>query len=250
MLGKGRGGVLTKRTYAHSDAKKGDSVIESSAGTFIADATLTAHVVAGVVAMLAGLAAIVTRKGGRRHNKAGKVYVFSMVFVVVTAIPLSVWIESWFLLAVAVFSGYLVVAGYRVIKRRRAGLTEPTGTDYATHGTMLAAGGTMVVVGGWVTATGTPGLAPVLVVFGLIGSVLAVRELRQLRAPPSDRTPWFQRHIAFMGGGYIATVTAAVTVNLTMLPPLVRWLGPTAVGVPFILYGIRKYQPVLGRRTA
>lgn len=52
-----------------------------------------------------------------------------------------------------------------------------------------------------------------------------------------------------MGGGYIATVTAAVTVNLTMLPPLVRWLGPTAVGVPFIFYGIRKYQPVFGRRS-
>jgi hypothetical protein len=89
----------------------------------------------------------------------------------------------------------------------------------------------------------------VLVVFGFIGGTLAVRELRQIRAPPNDRTPWFERHIAFMGGGYIATVTAAVTVNLTMLPPLVRWLGPTAVGVPLIFYGIRKYQPVFGRRS-
>jgi len=225
-------------------------MIESSADTAVADALLFAHVAAGVVALLSGLVAIVTRKGGRRHNKAGKAYVFSMIFVVTTAVPLSVWIESWFLLAVAVFSGYLVVAVYRIIKRRCAGLTEPTGTDYAVHGTMLAAGGTMVVVGGWVTATGTPGLAPVLVVFGFIGGALAVRELLELSAPPTDRKPWFKRHIIFMGGAYIATVTAAVTVNLTMLPPLVRWLGPTAVGVPFILYGIRKYQPVLGRRTA
>jgi uncharacterized membrane protein len=224
-------------------------VLESSADTVVADAVLTAHVAAGVVALLAGIAAILTRKGGARHNKAGKVYVFSMVFVVVTAVPLSVWIENWFLLAVAVFSGYLVVAGYRIIARRRAGLTEPARADYAAHGTMLAAGGVMVVTGGWDTVSGTPGLAPVLVVFGFIGGTLAVRELRQIRAPPNDRTPWFERHIAFMGGGYIATVTAAVTVNLTMLPPLVRWLGPTAVGVPLIFYGIRKYQPVFGRRS-
>lgn len=225
-------------------------MIELSADSAVADALLVAHVAAGVVALLAGLVAIVTRKGGGRHNKAGKVYVISMVFVVTTAVPLSVWIESWFLLAVAVFSGYLVVAGYRVITRRRADLTEPTGTDYATHGTMLAAGGTMVVVGGWRIVIGSPGLAPVLVVFGLIGASLAVRELRQLRALPSDRTPWFQRHIAFMGGGYIATVTAAVTVNLTMLPPLVRWLGPTAVGVPLTFYAVRKYRSVFGRQTA
>ena len=241
--------MRTKKTYAQSDPQKGDSVIESSAGTFVADATLTAHVVAGVVALLSGLAAVVTRKGGRRHNKAGKVYVFSMVFVVVTAIPLSVWIENWFLLAVAVFSGYLVVAGYRIVARRRAGLTEPVRADYATHGTMLTAGGVMVVAGVWRMLVGNPGLAPVLAVFGFVGGALAVRELHQLRVSPGDRTPWFERHIAFMGGGYIATVTAAVTVNFTMLPPLARWLGPTAVGVPFILYGIRKYRPVFGRRS-
>ena len=225
-------------------------MIESSADTVVADVTLTAHVLAGIIALLAGIGAIVTRKGGARHNKAGKVYVLSMVFVVVTAIPLSIWIENWFLLAVAVFSGYLVVAGYRVIVRRSAGLTEPTSTDYAAHGTILAAGGVMVVTGGWGTVSGTPGLAPVLIVFGFIGASLAVRELRQLRAPLSDRTPWFERHIAFMGGGYIATVTAAVTVNLTMLPPLARWLGPTLVGTPLIFYAVRKYSPVFRRRSA
>jgi len=225
-------------------------VIELSADTVVADVTLTTHILAGVVALLTGLVAIVTRKGGERHNRAGKVYVLSMIFVVTTAVPLSVWIESWFLLAIAIFSGYLVVAGYRVITHRRAGLAEPTRADYAVHGTMLAAGGAMVAAGAWRTVAEPPGLAPVLVIFGFIGAALAVRELLQLRAPPTDRTPWFERHIVFMGGGYIATVTAAVTVNLTTLPPLVSWLGPTAVGVPLIFYAVRKYRSVFGRRTA
>lgn len=224
-------------------------MVEPSASAVVGEAMLAAHVLAGVVALLGGIVAIVTRKGGARHNKAGKVYVFSMIFVVTTALPLSVRIGNWFLFAVAIFSGYLVVAGYRVITRRRADLTEPTRADYTAHGTMLAAGGAMVGAGGWKTATGQPGLAPVLVVFGFIGGALAVRELLQLRASAGDRTPWFERHIAFMGGGYIATVTATVTVNLTMLPPLVRWLGPTAVGVPLIFYSVRKYRSVFGRRS-
>jgi len=221
-------------------------VLELSADTVVADVTLTAHVAAGVVALLAGLAAMVTQKGGARHNKAGKVYVASMVFVVMTAVPLSVWIENWFLLAVAVFSGYLVVAGYRVVVRRRAGLEEPKRADYTVHGTMLAAGGVMVAAGAWGSVSGQPGLAPVLVAFGFIGGALAVRELRQIRLAHTDRTPWFERHIAFMGGGYIATVTAAVMVNLTMIPPLARWLGPTVVGTPLIFYAVRKYRGAFG----
>jgi uncharacterized membrane protein len=221
-----------------------------TADSLLADGVLAVHILAGVVALLAGLAAIATTKGGAKHNRAGRGYVTAMAVVVATAVPLSVWIENWFLLAVAVFSGYLVFAGARIVERRRSGLTAPTPRDYLLHGTMLAAGAVMIAVGGGQSAIGDPGLAPVLAVFGTIGLALAVRELAGFRTAPAERTPWFERHIAYMGGGYIATVTATVTVNLTMVPPLVRWLGPTAIGVPLIFYGIRTYRPVFGRAAA
>jgi uncharacterized membrane protein len=221
-------------------------LFEASGDTVIADPILWGHVLAGVVALAAGLVAIVTTKGGRRHNQAGKLYAATMGVVVVTALPLSVWTDDWFLFAVAVFSGYLVGSGYRVIARRRAGLTDPTRSDYALQGGMLAVGGVMVAGGGYGTVTGVMDLGVVLAVFGLVGGVLAVRELRQYGVEPAARTPWFTRHIAFMGGGYIATVTAAITVNLTMLPEPVRWLGPTVVGFPLITYAIRKYGQRFG----
>lgn len=210
---------------------------------------LLAHIGAGVVALLAGLAAMLTRKGGRRHNTAGKLYVGTMGFVVVTAVPLAISVENWFLFAIAIFSGYLVFSGYRVIQRRRARLAGHTPVDLIGHGTMTLAG--VVMVGGGVgqTLSGDPGLAPVLVVFGIIGILLAVRMLAQFRKPPEERVPWFENHIGFMGGAYIATVTAAVTVNLTMLPPLARWLGPTLIGVPLIAYATRKYRTVFGRQS-
>lgn len=220
--------------------------VESSGETVVADPLLSIHILAGVVALFAGLAALVTVKGGPRHNQAGKLYGVTMAIVVVTAVPLSVWADSWFLLAVAVFTGYLIAAGYRVILRRRSTIQEPKPADYTLHGSMLVVGVGMTGMGGYGTVTGLLDLGAVLAVFGLIGGVLAVRELGHLQGLLSTRTPWFERHIAFMGGGYIATVTAAVTVNLTMLPALVRWLGPTLVGVPLLFYAVEKYRPRFG----
>ena len=201
---------------------------------------LVVHVAAGVVALLAGAVAIGTKKGGRRHRRFGRVYVAAMAVVVVTAVPLALVEANYFLFAIAVFSGYLVFAGYRVLARRRPDGGSPL--DYAGHGGMILAGTGMVAWGGWGTVAGTVSLGPVLVVFGVIGGTLAVRELQGLRTSPSDPMAWFFGHLALMGGGYIATVTAAVTVNLTVLPPLARWLAPTAIGTPLLLYAARRYE--------
>lgn len=212
--------------------------------------TLAVHVLTGAVALLAGLAAIATRKGGPRHNRAGKLYGLSMAGVVLTAVPLSVGTSNWFLFAISVFSGYLVAAGYRIVVRRRARLTAPTRVDDALHGSMLLTSVGMIAGGAYGSVTGAMALGEVLLVFGAIGGGLAARELRQLRRPRDDRTPWFSRHIAFMGGAYISTVTATITVNLTGLPAPARWLGPTVVGVPLIFYAIDRYRPRFGRAPA
>ena len=204
------------------------------------------HVLAGLSALGAGAVAIVTRKGSPRHNAAGRAYVYAMAFVVLSAAPLAVAVDDWFLLAIAVFSGYLVFGGYRIVRRRRRGLSEPTPVDYAGHGTMFAVGCVMVGVGGWGSVTGRVELAPVLAVFGAIGCVLAAQSLYGLLRSGGNRRGWLTSHVGFMGGAYIATVTATVTVNLTSIPPIARWLGPTAIGVPLIAYGIRTYESRFG----
>jgi len=221
-------------------------LVGTGEGAVIGESTLLIHILAGAIALLAGLAAIMTAKGGQRHNQAGKLYAVAMAVVVVTAVPLSIWAANWFLFAIAVFTGYLIASGYRVIVRRRAGLIDSTAMDYRLHGTMLLAAGGMIVGGGYGAVTGLIALGEVLVVFGGIGGILAIRELAQFRRARSERTPWFERHIAFMGGAYIATVTATVTVNLTMVPPLARWLGPTVVGGPLITYAVVSYRRRFG----
>lgn len=215
----------------------------------ILDVTLGVHVAAGVLALLAGVVALVTAKGGRRHRRAGRIYVVAMGVVVVTAVPLALVEENYFLFAVAVFSGYLVLNGYRVLARKRPAPGEASPLDWAAHLTMVAVGlglvglGASRLLGGGVEF----GVAPV--VFGAIGLVLAAREIVAIYRPPHGPREWFYRHIVFMGGGYIATVTAAVTVNLVMLPPVVRWVGPTAVGTPGIVLAVLRYRRKFGDRA-
>lgn len=222
-------------------------VLAVATESLLAGGLLAVHVLAGLLALAAGAAAFATRKGGPRHRRAGRAYVVAMAIVVVTAVPLAVRIESWFLLAVAAFSGYLVVAGYRAVARRRSGRTAPGRSDYAAHGSMVVVGSLMVGVGGWRTVAGPVGLAPVLVAFGAIGLAFAGRALWQFRRAPTAGSPPLSSHVWLMGGAYIATVTAAATVNLAMLPPLVRWLGPTAVGVPLIASAARRAERQFGQ---
>lgn len=203
--------------------------------------TLLVHVAAGALALVAGFVAIVTEKGGPRHLRAGKAYVSAMAVVVVTAVPLALVDGNYFLFTIAVFSGYLVAAGYRALARKRPepGVAAPV--DWALHLTMVAFGVGMLVLGGYDLLAGDS-LGTVLLVFGAIGLALAAQALWRIYHPPADRMAWLYRHITLMGGGYIATATAAVTVNLTMVPPLARWLGPTAVGVPAIARAIARRQ--------
>jgi hypothetical protein len=45
-----------------------------------------------------------------------------------------------------------------------------------------------------------------------------------------------------MLGAYIATLTAFSAVNMTFLPPVVRWLWPTIIGIPAISFWIASHK--------
>jgi uncharacterized membrane protein len=200
------------------------------------DVTLWLHVLAGFVALIAGAVALLTTKGGRRHRLAGRGYVAAMAVVVGTVIPLFAFDRTAlraFLVLVAVFSGYFAFSGYRVLSRKRPA-DDPDRVDWVAAGLVVIA---CAALGGWgvVRVAGGDSFGVVLVVFGAIGLSMGLGDVRAFRAGERE-TPWIADHLSRMLGAYIATVSAVSAVNLTMLPPVVRWLWPTAVGVPLILY--------------
>ena len=209
--------------------------------------TLGSHIAAGFLALFAGLGAILTEKGGRRHRRFGRVYVGSMAFVSGSALllfGLAPTTDRQFLALIAVFSFYFVFSGYRVLSRKRPA-DEPAALDWTAAGLLCLAGLGLLAMGGFELRAGSS-FGTVLVVFGAISAVFGVRDLRAFRTGESDPRAWFFEHLTRMSAGYIATVTAFSTVNFLFLPTVLRWLWPTLVGTPAIFFVVRRYENQFG----
>jgi len=203
--------------------------------------TLWLHIAAGTVALSAGVGALATAKGGLWHRRSGRVFVVSMGIVVGTVFPLLALDPTSFrafLALVAVFSGYLVLSGYRALSRKRP-TDEPGVIDWiGAAGVVIACAG----LGGWGLSLilGGDSFGIVMIVFGGIGLAFGVADTRTFRAG-GRRGPWTVTHLQRMIAAFIATVSAVSAVNLTGMLGIVAWLWPTVAGVPLIVYWSKKY---------
>ncbi|WP_436907158.1 hypothetical protein [Halosimplex marinum] len=204
--------------------------------------TLWAHIAAGFVALFAGLGAFLTEKGGRRHRRLGRGYVYAMAFVSGSALALFAFDATdlrRFLALVAVFSFYFAFSGYRVLGRKRPADGAAT-VDWLAVGLVGAASVALLAMGGVMAVDGDP-FGPVALVFGGIGAVFAGTDALKFRRE-RDPGAWVPEHVTRMGAAYIATVTAFATVNFGFLPTAARWLGPTVVGTPVLIYLSATYK--------
>lgn len=203
----------------------------------IALTLLVIHIGAGSVALLTAFVALVTAKGGVIHVRAGRAYAIGMTLIFLTAIPLAILGASIFLLLIAVFSFYLVFAGWRFARNRSrrpqsvdwvaAAIMGLTGLGMWCYAAVLAVSGG----GNWVT----------LVAFGFIAVALSVADglfFNQGRNGKRRPAPHLriQRHLTNMMAGTISTITAVMVVNVSMNPVWVPWLLPTIVITPLIIW--------------
>jgi uncharacterized membrane protein len=190
------------------------------------------HIATGFTALVTGLLAIVSRKGGVLHKRSGSIFFWCMVTVALTAVVLSAMRGHAFLLHIGLFALYQAHGGWRSIRNKAL---RPAAQDWL----LLAIGG---LNGGWMVAT----LNPVLLVFGGISVWLAIQDtrtfIRTARRGTVGPKAWLVRHIGMMMGTYIATFTAFL---LTAMGRNdlggMAWLAPTIIGVPFIVYATRRF---------
>ncbi len=197
---------------------------------------LVVHIAAGAVALAAAAIALSTAKGRVHHIRAGRVYAAAMALVCVTALPLAILGADVVLLLVAVFSFYLVFAGWR-FARNASGRPRPldwtaavimalTGLGMWGHGAVLFLRGDSQ----WVT----------MAAFGFIAAALSAVDLRYHRAPPRPGPQRIARHLTNMLAGTIATVTAVVVVNVETNPAWLAWILPTLLITPLIAWWNRR----------
>lgn len=196
---------------------------------------LAIHIGFGVLALVVAPIALILPKGDRRHARLGLSYVVGMAGVSVTTLILVVLKPNPFLLAVGLFSFYLVWSGWRAARLRRGA----TGwLDRSAAAAMLVTGLVMVALGIHGYATGADARMAVMAVFGLIGGLFAADDLRGALAETGRAR--IARHLGRMLGGTIATLTAVAVVNLDTWPTLVAWLGPTVLLTPLIALWTRR----------
>ncbi len=98
------------------------------------DVLLAVHVAAGFLALTGATIATATMFFDcphKWHVYSGKVFVFGMTGIVVTAIPITLIKSNYLLLLITVFSGYLALAGWRYAKNRTGIPTPSIGSELA-----------------------------------------------------------------------------------------------------------------------
>ncbi len=75
------------------------------------------HVVTGSLALLLGLIALLSLKGGSLHIKSGRLFLGCIVIVIFTGlIGVFVFGRNTFLLVITILSGYVAFSGYRTLQ--------------------------------------------------------------------------------------------------------------------------------------
>ena len=213
------------------------------------DALLWLHIAAGTITLAAAPVALAVRKGGTWHRRAGRVFFWTMAVATAAALVLAVLRPNPFLFLIAIFSFYFALSGYRAPRLRRP-TDRPRLLDFGAAAVLGAAalamlGWAALAWGGAIAAGATDGGAVVLVVFGVIGAAFAATDLRRLRRGHTGagaRQAWFFTHLTRMLAATIAVTTAFAVVNLTFLPDVVRWLGPSVVGTAAIAWTVAHYR--------
>jgi hypothetical protein len=197
------------------------------------------HIFFGAIALFVAPAAMLTVKGGLWHRRWGKIYFWSITVVALTAVVMSFIRSGLFFLLVALFSFYLAFTGYRVLSRKTP-QQRPGKMDWAAASAMLFGSVTLIAYGIYLMLTSSFGT--VAIVFGVIGFLFGLSDIRDFRHPPADKMAWWYSHMTRMLAAYIATVTAFSVVNFQFLPPLARWLWATVVGTVGIIVWTRYYR--------
>jgi uncharacterized membrane protein len=79
---------------------------------------LPVHVVAGLIAIVAGFIAVFARKGQKLHRKSGKVFVYAMVIMSASATVMAIMLSQKLNPAQAVLTIYFVSTGVLAVRRR------------------------------------------------------------------------------------------------------------------------------------
>lgn len=193
------------------------------------------HVPMGILALLAGATALVTKKGSSIHKKSGKIFFYAMLLSAIAALLIAVlpYHENSFLFSIGLFSSYFLISGLRSLQYKKKNISLQKDKIIAWF--IIVTGLAMICYP--IIFYGK--LNIVLTVFGFVGIVFGIRDLQQFKNRKKLQKSWLKLHLGKMTGGYIAAISAFFVVN-QILPGIWNWFVPTIIGSGYITYWMFK----------
>ncbi|GAB4457704.1 MAG: hypothetical protein Fur0028_12140 [Bacteroidales bacterium] len=193
------------------------------------------HAPLGGIALLTGGISLIAKKGNNVHKKSGRVFFFSMLFSAISAFIISVLPnhESPFLFSIGLFSIYFLISGLRSLKFKQKEFQLKTEKIIAYLITLT--GIVMILYPVLLFSK----LNIILTVFGVVGIVFGLRDLKLFKDIKRLKKNWLKLHLGKMTGGYIAATSAFFVVN-QILPGIWNWFVPGIIGSGYITYWMIK----------
>lgn len=198
---------------------------------FAADAVLYLHIGGGAVAMAAGTAALVFRKGGGAHRLAGRTFLVSMLIMAGIGAGVAPFLPERASILGGLMACYLVATAWLTVWR-------PAGTAGRAEAAALAAStglvvmtvafGLMAINHPSGTLDGQPPQAFIL--FGIMAPLAALGDLRLVLARGIRGAGRIARHLWRMCMALFIAVTSYFLGQPDFLPPFMR--GTAWVYVP------------------
>ena len=198
------------------------------------------HITAGSLSLRTGSLNMILPKGGKMHQKIGRLFVTGMMLTGASALFMAQIKPNPFLFIIGVFTLYLVGTANRSIKSKQNKLLL---IDWVYTLGMFVFGSIFIIWGG-ITLANSDGMRAPMFVFGSIGLYSVYQDFNNYNGKSTDPNRRLFIHIGRMVGGFTATVTAVLVVNAAYLPfnipEVIYWLALTLLFTPISIYWIKQ----------
>ncbi len=202
------------------------------------------HAFFGGLGLIAGIISILVRKGGKVHKLWGKIFSVSMITssllsLIVASFPGH---ENMFLFLIGVFTIYMVLAGNRALTLKASIKSKANAVDKSISYTMCGIAFLMLILG-IICFVKDNNLWKLYFFFGSIGLFMTSRDFKAFKNFTTNNKVYIINHIGRMVGAFITSITAFIVAGLS-ISNLVVWLAPTLIGIPYIIFWVRKMKTI------
>jgi hypothetical protein len=195
------------------------------------------HAATGAIGIITGIIAILTRKGGRTHILAGRIFVAAIVTTAISALWLAIESEEFGFIGAGALVVYFMLTAWMAVKR-----PENQSGWFEIGAFLIAAAGAAFMFVAWLEARQSPELfngLPILI-FAIVAALCALGDLSVVLRRGIAGKQRIMRHLWRMHLGFFAAVGSFFPGQLEMFPVWIQEIRPFILLFipPFTVAGI------------